>query len=1033
MSEAFKQMSMLLVLIISVLSMQHAAWAVEVQLQGQTFTLPAGFTIEVAAASPLVERPITIDFDEQGRLYVAESSGTNEKAAVQLEKKPHRIVRLEDTDGDGRYDRRVTFAENLMFPEGTLWFDGSFYVAAPPSIWKLTDRDGDGVAEDRTEWFAGKTLTGCANDLHGPYLGHDGRIYWCKGAFAEQTYPREHAPPLVTRASHLFRAKPDGSSLEHVMTGGMDNPVDVAFTASGERIVSGTFLLHPAGGQRDGLLHALYGGVYGKVHQVLDGHPRTSPQVLPILAHHGPAASCGLTTYESNVFGNDYRGNLFACLFNLRAVKRHILEPLGGTFRTHDSDFVVSNNWDFHPTDVLEDADGSLLIVDTGGWYKLCCPTSQLVNPAAVGGIYRVRKTDAKPFTDPRGLQLNWQNVAAAELTKRLNDARPAVAKRTMQVLAKQGEAAMPALKAAYENSQSSSQTRMRIVWTATRIESPQARALVRSALRDANAEVRQAAWHSVSLFRDASELSEMESYWQEKTELSELRVIAEALGRSRATKFVPMLLKLLERPQLDWATEHSLVYALIEIGDAPALISAVDAQNATVQRAALMALQAISPEKVPVEAVLRAVSSSSTSLQATGLWLAVQHAEWGEPLANYFREGVQKMPATELETSLVALVNSPPIQALLAEWLRDEARRPLALRTMQQAKLKMVPQAWEQPLLTLVAEDQFAASIDAEQVLKTIQAMSWSAEQLASLRLPLQALANNAAAKDRVRLASAEASSAANVELSSEFFRFLHKQLQSSEPSPRSTSLEILAKSRLTNEQITTLLPLLKTASWQELDRWLGLIARANHEPLSMAALESIEQADALSGLRADQLRTHFSKQNERVRQRVDQLAIKLDADLLNRRKQLETWWSNKPAGDAQRGQAVFTSAACMTCHAVGYVGGKLGPDLTRIGSVRTEQDLLESIIFPSASFVRSYEPTMIVLQDGRIHSGLLKAESAAEIVLVTKPDTELRIPRKTIEELRPGTVSIMPTGLDKQLTPQQLADLLAFLKQCK
>ena len=68
----------------------------------------------------------------------------------------------------------------------------------------------------------------------------------------------------------------------------------------------------------------------------------------------------------------------------------------GGDLRTADSDFVVSDDRDFHPTDVLEDADGSLLIVDTGGWYKLCCPTSQLHKPDILGAIYRVRKVGAK-------------------------------------------------------------------------------------------------------------------------------------------------------------------------------------------------------------------------------------------------------------------------------------------------------------------------------------------------------------------------------------------------------------------------------------------------------------------------------------------------------------------------------------------------------------------------------------------------------------------------------------------------------------
>ncbi len=91
----------------------------------------------------------------------------------------------------------TVFADKMMFPEGTMWHDGSLYVAAPPSIWKLTDTDGDGVADQRVEWFQGKTLTGCANDLHGPYLGPDGWIYWCKGAFAEQTYERPGKPPFV--------------------------------------------------------------------------------------------------------------------------------------------------------------------------------------------------------------------------------------------------------------------------------------------------------------------------------------------------------------------------------------------------------------------------------------------------------------------------------------------------------------------------------------------------------------------------------------------------------------------------------------------------------------------------------------------------------------------------------------------------------------------------------------------------------------------------------------------------------------------
>src|SRR6266478_3518424 len=219
-----------------------SARAAQFKFPNHTFTVPDGFEVELVAGPPLVERPIVADFDEQGRLYVADSSGSNDKLEKQLQDKPHRIVRLDDADGDGRFDKSTVFADKMMFPEGAMWFDGSLYVGAPPSIWKLTDTDGDGVADKRQEWFQGKTLTGCANDLHGPYLGPDGWIYWCKGAPAKQTYERSGRKPLVTRASHIFRSPPAHSDIEPVLTAGMDNPVGAVFTAGGEGLMCGTFL-----------------------------------------------------------------------------------------------------------------------------------------------------------------------------------------------------------------------------------------------------------------------------------------------------------------------------------------------------------------------------------------------------------------------------------------------------------------------------------------------------------------------------------------------------------------------------------------------------------------------------------------------------------------------------------------------------------------------------------------------------------------------------------------------------------------------
>jgi putative membrane-bound dehydrogenase-like protein len=367
-----------------------------VALNGQTFTLPADCEVELVAGPPLVERPVVADFDERGRLYVCESSGSNENVRDQLAKKPHRVLRLEDADGDGKFDKSTVFVPNVMLPEGAMWMAGSLYVSAPPHILKFTDTDDDGRADKEEVWFDGKTLTGCANDLHGPYRGPDGYVYWCKGAFAEQKYTLPTGKPFRTKAAHVFRAKPDGSGIEPVMTGGMDNPVDVAFTPTGDRIFSCTFFQHPRDGKRDGLIHAVYGGVYGKDHDPVYGHPWTGPGLMPPMTHLGPAAPCGLHRAEGVMFGPD----LFAAQFNLRKVSRHKLDVSGSTYRTTDSDLLVSDKMDFHPTDVLEDADGSLLVIDTGGWYKLCCPTTQVVRKDEFGAIYRVRKAGAAKADD---------------------------------------------------------------------------------------------------------------------------------------------------------------------------------------------------------------------------------------------------------------------------------------------------------------------------------------------------------------------------------------------------------------------------------------------------------------------------------------------------------------------------------------------------------------------------------------------------------------------------------------------------------
>ncbi len=1007
---------------------------------GRSFTLPPGFQVELIAGPPLVDRPITADFDEQGRLYVADSSGSNDKVADQLVRKPHRILRLEDTDGDGRFDRRTVFADRMMFPEGTLWYDGSLYVAAPPSLWKLTDTDNDGVADQRVEWHQGKTLTGCANDLHGPYLGPDGWIYWCKGAFARQVFERPGKAPLASRASHLLRARPDGSNLEIVMTGGMDNPVDVAFTPGGEPIVSCTFLQQPGGGRRDGLIHAVYGGLFGKVHDVLDGQIRTGAEVMPILSHLGPAAPCGLTSYESAAFGPEFQDNLFACQFNLRKVSRHILTPDGATFRSRDEDFLVSPDHDFHPTDVLEDADGSLVVIDTGGWYKLCCPTSQLPKPDVLGAIYRVRKVDAVKVDDPRGLKLAWFTMTPADLTALLDDPRPAVRRRAIHQLGKAGETAVKAISRVLKTNPSA-EARRNAVWAATRIDSLEARAAVREALADADPIVRQVACQSAGLWRDHDASKALLRIVADRASPPARRAAAEALGRSGDLTAVNVLLTAAAGP-IDRFLEHSLTFALIEIDEpvTTALRLSTGSPGPGARRAALMALEQTDRSRVSSDAVVPGLASTDPAVRETSTWIAERHPEWAEAIAADFRERLAARPDTpsdreETTVQLARFASLPAVQSVIVATLRDPAApRAIALRAMARSGLKTVPKTWLEELAALLNQHESAA-ITAETV-STARALSLKTGEAPELAAALRTVGNDAALSDAVRLDALAAIPGGPGTLSPDLFGFLVGRLDPEKPVvERTTAAELLGRARLSGEQLVRLTDLLKSAGPLEIDRLLSAFETSSDEALGIKLLETLKVSAARRSVRPERLGPLLARFGPRVRDEAGAFLSSLNVDASAQKARLDAILPTIAGGDVRRGQAVFNGAkaGCLTCHAVGYVGGTVGPDLTRIGETRTERDLLESVLYPSLSFVRSYEPMTVSTRDGRVISGILKGDSASEVVLAVNATEVARLPRDQVEEIRPGTTSVMPAGLDQQLTQRELADLIVFLKSRK
>ena len=202
----------------------------------------------------------------------------------------------------------------------------------------------------------------------------------------------------------------------------------------------------------------------------------------------GPSASSGIVMPRSDALG--MRGDLLCADFNLRRISRHRLSRDGSTYSARMSTLLESDQNDFHPTDVIEDADGSLLVADTGSWYMICCPTSKVAKPDILGAIYRIERKNNSSLKDPRGLELDWKNPQV----EWLSDKRPAVVKRAIEALAQSWQCR-----------------------SAQRSQGPQIRPLVaqpyprkagsvpvRDFLEDENSDVRAAAIHSSALWLDA-------------------------------------------------------------------------------------------------------------------------------------------------------------------------------------------------------------------------------------------------------------------------------------------------------------------------------------------------------------------------------------------------------------------------------------------------------------------------------------------------------------------------------------------------
>jgi putative heme-binding domain-containing protein len=494
---------------------------------------------------------------------------------------------------------------------------------------------------------------------------------------------------------------------------------------------------------------------------------------------------------------------------------------------------------------------------------------------------------------------------------------------------------------------------------------------------------------------------------------------------------------------------QHSIAFALIELERPRETRAGLASNSPRTVAASLLALDQMPGGVIGADDVIPFLGSSDDASRQAALWVAAQHVEWGGALSDWFRQQLAALaetspPAPEEEDDhplarmLTQFATNAAIQELLAETAvqpdASNAARQIALRAMADAGIRQAPESWRTALAKIIKRSE-------QEMLPLAIGAARKLPHVASPDDPLNdallAAASSSQTPDELRVASAAAiSQNLPAEMPEPLFDLLLGSLDvENEVATRSAAADAISQARLTRPQLERLCEELKSVGPLELNRLIAAFREVQDQELTLRLLSSLKETPSVASLRIDILREAVADNGPAVQQGIAELESRVNVDAAAQRERIEELLIEMSQGDVRRGHAVFHSAkaACTACHRLGYAGGQVGPDLSRIGEIRTERDLLESILYPSLSFVRSYEPVLIITVDGRTVNGNVIEETAEEYVVATDADHQVRVSRQDVEEIHPSKVSTMPSGLDQQLTTQQLADLVAFLKSAR
>ncbi|MCX7408082.1 MAG: HEAT repeat domain-containing protein [Planctomycetales bacterium] len=961
----------------------------------KTFVLPEGFEVNLFAADPGIHKPVQMNFDPQGRLWIAASEVYPQIAPGQ--KATDKILILEDTNGDGVSDKTTVFADGLLIPTGVEPGDGGAYVANSTEVLHLKDTDGDGKADQSRIVLSGFGTEDTHHILHTFRWGMDGQLYMNQSIYI---HSHVETPYGVRRlnAGGIWQFRPETMKLE-VFARGWVNTWGHTFDRWGQ-----SFATDGAGGE--GINYVVPGASYPAVFGV--------PRILHGL-NPGSPKYCGLEMVDGRHLPDDWQGNLITHDFRGHRVCRFVLSEDGSGFAARQQqDLISSNHVAFRPIDVKQGPDGAIYIAD---WYNPIIQHGEVDfrdprRDHTHGRIWRVTAKGRKPLAKPKLV-----GADVASLLSSLKSPETFERQHAKRVLKELGADKVLQPLTAWvaqldANDPQFEHHRLEGLWMFQSLDVPNV-SLLDAVLKSKTPQARAAGvrvvaqWFGVAVGatdepklpgQSAKALAWLETAVADEHPRVRLEAVR-ALAEFPQLDAAKLALRAVDQP-LDQFSEYALWQTSRELASVwlPEVVAGRFDFEGKIPRL-LFAIR--SAEATPAVSVLVAKWKNGEVLAENGIAAVETIAQLGDP--DHLRFVFDKVTSNDAVPSTAALM----------------------LRTLAEAKRKRNVQ----PAGDLGSLINALKSPDPRLQLAAVDCIgAWKVE---SFRAPLAELVNDAQASGPARLAAIQGVA----QLGGGASKQLLAQLAGSN---EAESIRAAA--------VTSLIPLDTGNAAKLAVTWLASSKEIGQQGAVINAfLQHKGGPDVLASALVDQklpedaakvalrIITGSGRQEPKLTDALSKSGGITNMPKKLAKEEMEALVNTiKDQGDAAHGERIFRRAElnCLKCHAIGGAGGKVGPDLVSIGSSAQVDYLVDSILDPNKNVKEGYQSVVVTTDQGKVLTGIKLRQTDTDLLLRDVEDREFGVPLKSIDEQSNGS-SLMPVGLVDKLTKSELIDLVRFMSE--